>query len=70
MNRIFAAVRVLFCARIMVIQVKHCKKRKQDRITLYGTIDNKLYQVEIMRSLANSIDADLGDLNLTFTQKN
>lgn len=58
MNRLFAAFRVLFARRILVVQVKYVKRRRQDRITMYGTVTDPLDQVKILRSLADSIAAD------------
>lgn len=59
LTRIGVAWSVVFSSRVLLIERKFCKKRNKDKITLWGTLDDKVEQVKILSRMADSIYADL-----------
>lgn len=56
-DRIVIATRVLVCKRILLIEAKK-ETDKRDSITMYGTMHDKPQQIQVLRSLADSIERD------------
>jgi hypothetical protein len=57
-NRLVSAWRVLTVRRVMLIEAHHDAALDKDAITLWGTMSDKKEQIKVLRTLANSIDAD------------
>lgn len=65
LTRITAAGRVLFGADVLIIERRFDTEKKKDRITLWGTMQNKEDQIKVLHTLADSINADLQNEKLT-----
>lgn len=58
-NRLQMAFTILFSRRVLVLKRRYDPKRQKDCVTLYGTLHDRAEQVDILRTLSDSIFWDL-----------
>lgn len=58
-NRWVLAFRILFGARVLVIEKSFDKSKKKDKVVLWGTLDNKVEQCVTLYKMADSIFSEL-----------
>lgn len=69
-NKILLLVRVMRGGRILVIERVYCKKRKQDKLVLWGaSSDDMADEVKVLRIMADDIERDMKCRSLNFDTK-
>jgi hypothetical protein len=63
-NRVLLAIRILFGARVLVLEKRLDNKKNKDKITLWGSIDDRAEQVHTLGKMADSIYAELSPKEL------
>lgn len=58
-NRLLTAFSVMFKDRVIVLEVDYDEKTRLDRIGLWASVDMDHKLVNTLRTMANSIEADL-----------
>jgi hypothetical protein len=63
-NRLLLASRILFGSRVLVLEKRYDKAKKMDKITLWGTIQDRPEQVETLSKMTQSLFADMNKQEL------
>lgn len=56
---VMASFAILFRRRFLLIEVSKSKRHKTDRVSLWGTIEEREQQVYLLQELKKSIEADI-----------
>ena len=58
-TRFLLCLRIMFGARVLVLEAYYDHKHERDRITLMGTMDSKVAQIRILEQMVESLEQDL-----------
>jgi hypothetical protein len=58
-TRFLLCLRIMFGRRVLVLEAYYDSKHQRDRITMMGTLDNKVDQVRVLEQMVESLEQDL-----------